>query len=73
MADQALKRSGTDISDTYVRELARVARGQRRDREEKTVEAREPAHPVEFDESGFPIPQRSGRALERLARRLSPF
>ena len=73
MAGQALKRSLPDISDTYVRELARLARGQRRDREHKAGEAGEAAHPVEFDESGFPIPQRSRRAVERLARRLSPF
>jgi hypothetical protein len=29
-------------------------------------------HPLEFDESGFPIAQRSGGFVERVARLLSP-
>jgi hypothetical protein len=31
------------------------------------------ARPMEFDESGFPLPQRSPSFVERVARLLNPF
>jgi hypothetical protein len=49
-------------------------RYQRRQRELRSgrTRARDGARPREFDESGFPIPQRNPSFIERVARLLNP-
>jgi hypothetical protein len=52
-----------------------LRRYEQRQREVKSGLGRssEWAHPLEFDESGFPIPQRRPGFVERVARLLAPW
>jgi hypothetical protein len=53
--------------DVYLREQARLISVQRRQLERwQGSEAPMRAHPLEFDESGFPLPQRQTRFVERI-------
>ena len=73
MIDQAQYHELRDALATAVSEQTGAARYQRYQREMRggRASARVGAHPREFDAEGFPIPQRSGSFLERVARLLN--
>ena len=52
-------------AERYRRRLREVRSG--------TAHASERARPLEFDESGFPLPQRSPGFVERVARLVNPL
>jgi hypothetical protein len=71
MNDQPLPASANDAFQTYRREQARAATLQRRRREarDELVDV-PPAHPLRFDERGFPVDQPDRGGLSGRIRRL---
>ena len=71
MYDQPLSASATDAFQTYVREQARATGPRRRQRKARDDSGRIPAaHPLQFDERGFPVAQPNGGGLTERIRRL---
>ena len=58
---------------TYLREQARLATAEPRQRQTPDADPglALAAHPLQFDESGFPVPQNSGGLTERITRLLT--
>ena len=69
MSHQPLSASATDAFHIYVREQARATRLRRRQRPDDS--GRMPgAHPLQFDERGFPVAQPDRGGLSERIRRL---
>ena len=67
MNDQPPSVDPRQALDVYLREQARLISVRRRQLERwQGSEAPTRAHPLEFDESGFPIPQRHTGFVERI-------
>jgi hypothetical protein len=65
MAEQLRRPDLREALNAYLREQARAASYRRYDGER--------AHPLQFDESGFPIRQDGASMVKRVARLLKPF
>jgi hypothetical protein len=75
MAGEARRPELRDAMDAFLAEQAGYAR-YRRSQWEATRGARRPAggpRPLEFDEGGFPIPQRQAGFADRVARLIRAF
>jgi hypothetical protein len=71
MNDQPLSASTTDAFRAYRREQARASRLRGRQREARAETGRVPAaHPLQFDERGFPVAQSDRGGLSERIRRL---
>ena len=71
MSERQRAARGTDPFEKYIREQARGERARRR-RDARRVQERRRAYPVEYDESGFPIPERDSGLAARVRRLLVP-
>lgn len=74
MSNQARQRELGDAVERALSEQPGAGRYRRRQREVTSGRARttEGARPMEFDESGFPLPQRKPSFVQRVARLLNP-
>ncbi len=74
MSDQARQRELRDVVEQALREQLATERGRRQQLEMTSGGAPrgEGARPIEFDESGFPLPQRNPSFVQRVARLLNP-
>jgi hypothetical protein len=77
MSDKPLPAGAHDATQAYLREQARMARRQRRKAQRRKAEAGDDgngrlpaAHPLEFDERGFPVPQSHDEGFTERVRRL---
>ena len=75
MTDKAHQRELRYAVDAALNELAGAAEYRRSQRAatRRSADAPDRAHPLEFDESGFPIPQRQPSFVQRVARLLNPL
>jgi hypothetical protein len=62
-----------EVFRTYLREQVRLTPTEPRQRETPDADPARAlaAHPLQFDESGFPVPQNSGGLAERITRVLT--
>ena len=74
MSGQTRQRALDGALESAVRELAGAERYRRHHTGTRTGRARaaDGAHPLEFDDTGFPVPQCSPSFVERVGRLLNP-